>query len=193
MTNMRANVGTITHAKARRRKGRNNPRPDFASLRAFAPSRLRVSQEKVTQRLDQDAAMTRRFQFSLRALLFSIALASIGLGAWRSYTAHFASYVMPVTARVGQPIIVRGQFYLKDGADSTDFEIGVAPWLGSHTSMRLAAFSKCRAERTGIGVYRFSEPATCPNQSLWTEPGEFGLYLMLPDGRYIAGRAQVKP
>jgi hypothetical protein len=136
--------------------------------------------------------MHRRFQFSLRTLLATIGLASVCLGAWRIYAAHFASLVEAETARVGQPIVLRGRFFLKQGTDSADFQVAAVPWQGGAPTVVTGA-TTCRAQRDFFGIYRFSEPAMCSNASHWTEPGDFGLYAFLPDGRYIAGHVSVKP
>ena len=117
------------------------------------------------------------------------AFAAACLGGWRIYTAHFAEFVKAETARVGQRIRLSGRFSLKGGPDSTSFSIGVA--LAGSKAVK--GSRKCYAERDRFGRYRFTEPATYLNQAGWTEPGDFDLYLFLPDGRYIAGRVSVKP
>ena len=135
--------------------------------------------------------MRRRFQFSLRWLLIAIALVSILLGSWQIYTAHFATHVEAVTRRVGQPVILRGRFSLKDGASSVKFQLAVVP--SGATRVGPTETFDCRAERSRFGIYTFSEPVTCLNRSSWTQPGVFDLLIFLPDGRYIKGHVTVEP
>ncbi|HEX5446605.1 MAG TPA: hypothetical protein VFW87_22495 [Pirellulales bacterium] len=137
--------------------------------------------------------MIRRFQFSLRGLLLAIFLVCLGLSAWRIYAGNFATCVVAETARVGQPIRLKGRFSLKNGADSERFEIDVQPFVGGRRPMICYETSKWRALRNWGGVYRFAVPATCSGQSCWTKPGEYALTVLLPDGHYIAGRVSVRP
>lgn len=119
------------------------------------------------------------------------AIASVCLGGWQTYTAHFASFVKAETALVGQPIRLSGRFSLKGSPDSTRFQIGVTG-AGSKR-VEGASTSSYQAERSRFGIYHFTEPATYLNQPRWTEAGEFDLYMFLPDGHYVAGRVSVKP
>lgn len=133
--------------------------------------------------------MSRRFQFSLNTLIVATAFASVCLGGWHIYRAHFAEFIKAETSVVGQPIRLSGRFSLKGAPDSTRFHIGVTP-AGAKT---IKESIKYHTERGRFGSYQFTEPATYLNQSRWTEPGEFDLYVLLPDGRYVAGRVSVKP
>jgi hypothetical protein len=135
--------------------------------------------------------MSRRFQFGLRGLLANIAIGSILLGGWQIYVAHFATYVEAATTHVGQPIILRGRFSLEDGARSAKFQLAaIRPGI---TSTRSTECTDCWAERHRFGIYTFSGPAMCLNQSRWTQPGGFDLLVYLPDGRYIKGHVTVEP
>ena len=136
-----------------------------------------------------DAPMSRRFQFSLKTLLAATAFVSACFGGWQIYRAHFAEFVKAETSLVGQPIRLSGRFSLKGAPDSTRFHIGVTR-AGGKT---LKGARKYEAERGRFGSYQFAEQATFLNQPRWTEPGEFDLYVLLPDGHYVAGRVSVKP
>lgn len=136
--------------------------------------------------------MTRRFQFSLRALLAGTSVLCAALGIRHVYLAQLASYVVLDQAKVGQPIRVRGQFVQRGAADSTVF------WLrfvhhGPRGKWRDQM--KGRAERKGFGTYRFAVefPPTRFNKSTrWLQPGKVDLYLIPLDGNEVAGQGLVK-
>src|SRR5487761_1221730 len=135
--------------------------------------------------------MSRRFQFTLRALLVAVVAICIGLGARHIYVMHFSSYVVAETAKVGKPIRLQSQFFLREGADSTVFWLRVA----AQGYRRRLLETKGRAERIGVGTYRFS--VQMPTRSLnatqcWTAPGEFDLYLQPLDGAVVTGHVVVE-
>lgn len=141
------------------------------------------------EHLNHDCAMRRWFQFKLRTLLLATALTCACLGGWQIYSAHFAEFVEAETAEVGQPIRLTGRFSIKNGADSERFLIGVTP-----AGVPSLKPTKYVADRGRFGLYRFSETATNWGQSRWTEPGEYDLHVLLPNGgRYFSGHVSVKP
>lgn len=134
--------------------------------------------------------MSRRLQFSLRALLVITALACACLGGRQIYFAHFAEFVKAESAFVGQPIRLNGRFSLKNGAHWERYEIGVTTAGG--TAMKETA--KYRAERSRFGLYHFSEAATYLGQTRWMEAGEYDMHVLLPNGgRFFSGHVSVRP
>ncbi len=111
--------------------------------------------------------MTRRFQFSVRALLWATGLICICLGVRQIYIVHFAEVIAAESAKVGQPIRLTGRFSLKDGPGYERFYIAVC--AAGATSVTES--TECHAERGRFGLYRFSEAATYLDQPRWTKPG----------------------
>lgn len=134
-----------------------------------------------------------RLQFSLRGLLISIVILCVALGVRHIYVEHLTSYVVADNAKVGQPVRLRGQFFLRDGPTSLAFVLGVTvPGRGGRM---LLQSSKCYARRTGFGTYRFSEDLSDVSSSRWTRwpAGKFDLYLFLPNSTVVAGHVDVEP
>lgn len=103
-------------------------RPLFATrcLPVTRPSQTDLESEfRLGRHSGYNAAMTLRFQFSLRALMAAVAIAALCLGAWQGYKARIAEFVRAESAQVGQPIVLSGRFWLQDEAASGRFEIGV--------------------------------------------------------------------
>lgn len=136
--------------------------------------------------------MTRRFQFSLRALLAGTSVFCAVLGIRQVYLAHLANYVVLEQAKIGEPIRVRGQFFQRAAADSTVFWVRI---VHHGPSGKWRDRMKGRAERTGFGTYRFvvEFPPTRFNKSpRWLQPGKVDLYLEPLDGNEVIGQGLVK-
>jgi len=139
------------------------------------------------------ARIIERPQFSLRALLVATAMICGAVGFSHLYLTHFASYIVLDTTKVGEPIRVHGQFFQWSAADSTIFSVHVVHH-GSGRDWRVSR--KGRAERTGVGTYRFAlelPPDELRPPLYWALPGKVDLWLTPYEGKTTVSHAVVTP
>ncbi len=131
--------------------------------------------------------MTRRFQFSVRALLVGIVAICVGFGSWRFRSSN-RQYVHASPVRVRQHIEVTGQFFELNGPEIHHFLVlAEAPEKDGK-----------RLRWGGLGISRRKGAGTYVIESLLNgadDPGTHKLLLwpMEPEGPCITSTLEVSP
>jgi hypothetical protein len=105
--------------------------------------------------------MSRRFQFSLRALLGLAAIASLSLGGWHLLETY-GTYVDAENPRVGEPIRISGRFVWLFGPNECHLDIGHT-WADESG----CTFSYCVGKRSWLCFYSVEQdfdPVDRPGQ-----------------------------
>ena len=131
--------------------------------------------------------MSRRFQFSLRALLVASVVICVGLGSWR-FRSDTRQYVLADHVSVNAPIKVRGQFFHLDGPVIHHFLVlAEAP---EKNGKRFRWGESGLARRKGAGTYEVEARLTGADS-----PGTYKLMLwpMEPEQQCITSTVEVEP
>ncbi len=126
--------------------------------------------------------MTRRFQFSVRALLVGIVIACIALGLWRAYVPHYSSFVEAGPAVVGKPFATHGRVFVF-GSHPSAFTVEIA-LRGVIQEQSLVDFP----EDVTWGAYEFDV-----EMSEMTRPGDYDIQIRIGSDVIARGPAIVAP
>jgi hypothetical protein len=139
-----------------------------------------------------------RPQFNLRALLVAVILLCFALGCRHIYVMYLASYVI-ADAKVGQPVVLRGQFFLFDGPDSMVLYLGVSERVAKPgrrlPTGRTFLRDKSYARRSGLGTYSFSKvmPDRWSSRAARWAPGKFDVFVEQQGEHRVIGHVVVEP